>query len=160
MHHTMLQLAHLFVLHHQVSCTFSAMHWCARGWIVIITVCKKNPTSTYHITCAQLVIQSNYGFLPGSSDDWAKGAAGIKYSYKVELRDQGTYGYLLPATQILPTARETYVAVRALAKSIVCKSWFHQYIMFNRNILREADPSLNKIPMSNFVNCRGYVTII
>lgn len=33
----------------------------------------------------------------GPSDDWAKGVAGIPYSYTIELRDQGpVYGFLLP----------------------------------------------------------------
>jgi hypothetical protein len=33
----------------------------------------------------------------GGSDDWAKGGAGIPYSYAVELRDTGDFGFLLPA---------------------------------------------------------------
>jgi hypothetical protein len=33
----------------------------------------------------------------GPTDDWAKGVAGIPYSYTIELRDQGpVYGFLLP----------------------------------------------------------------
>ncbi|XP_063977415.1 carboxypeptidase B-like isoform X2 [Diachasmimorpha longicaudata] len=54
----------------------------------------------------------------GASDDWAKGVAGIKYSYTLELRDRGTYGFLLPATQIIPTARETWAGVRAIARMV------------------------------------------
>jgi hypothetical protein len=60
-------------------------------------------------------------FLVGGADDWAKGAAGIKYAYTVELRDDGTYGFLLPATQIVPTGKETFAAIKAIAKAIVCK---------------------------------------
>lgn len=33
----------------------------------------------------------------GGSDDWAKGGAGIAYSYTVEMRDEGRFGFLLPA---------------------------------------------------------------
>ncbi|XP_043283994.1 carboxypeptidase B-like [Venturia canescens] len=54
----------------------------------------------------------------GASDDWAKGVAGIKYSYTLELRDRGTYGFLLPATQIIPTARETWAGIRTLARAV------------------------------------------
>jgi hypothetical protein len=32
----------------------------------------------------------------GCSVDWAKAVAGFKYSFTVELRDQGEYGFLLP----------------------------------------------------------------
>ncbi|EFX83249.1 hypothetical protein DAPPUDRAFT_239963 [Daphnia pulex] len=35
----------------------------------------------------------------GGSDDWAKGGAGIPYSYTVELRDTGKFGFELPATK-------------------------------------------------------------
>lgn len=57
----------------------------------------------------------------GSSDDWAKGKAGIKYSYTVELRDKGSHGFLLPASQITPTGRETFAAVRAIARTLLKK---------------------------------------
>jgi hypothetical protein len=33
----------------------------------------------------------------GGADDYAKGGAGIKYSYTVELRDSGRHGFVLPA---------------------------------------------------------------
>ncbi|XP_034947401.1 carboxypeptidase B-like [Chelonus insularis] len=58
----------------------------------------------------------------GASDDWAKGVAGIKYSYTVELRDRGDYGFLLPAAQILPTARETWAGIRAIARLVAAKT--------------------------------------
>ena len=49
----------------------------------------------------------------GGSYDWAKGVAGIKYSYTIELRDQGDYGFLLPSSQIVPTGMETWAALQA-----------------------------------------------
>lgn len=51
----------------------------------------------------------------GGSDDWAKGQAGFKYAYTIELRDNGRYGFVLPATQIQPTATEALAAVRVIA---------------------------------------------
>lgn len=54
----------------------------------------------------------------GGSDDWAKGSAGIKYSYTVELRDRGTYGFALPASQIQATGEETLRGVAALARAL------------------------------------------
>jgi hypothetical protein len=58
-------------------------------------------------------------FLPtGASDDWAKGAAGIKYAYTIELRDRGYFGFILPVQYILPTAREALAAVKTLAREI------------------------------------------
>jgi len=44
----------------------------------------------------------------GSSADWAHGEAGIGYSISVELRDTGSYGFLLPPEQIIPTSEEMW----------------------------------------------------
>ncbi|KAM9854627.1 carboxypeptidase A5 [Aulostomus maculatus] len=49
----------------------------------------------------------------GSTIDWTY-EQGIKYSYTFELRDTGYYGFLLPASQILPTAKETWLALMAI----------------------------------------------
>uniref|UniRef100_A0A0K8SZY5 Peptidase M14 domain-containing protein n=1 Tax=Lygus hesperus TaxID=30085 RepID=A0A0K8SZY5_LYGHE len=54
----------------------------------------------------------------GGSDDWAKGVAGIKYAYTIELRDQGTYGFTLPAQYIIPTAKEAMAAVHTVARAV------------------------------------------
>ncbi|KAJ8303417.1 hypothetical protein KUTeg_019813, partial [Tegillarca granosa] len=51
----------------------------------------------------------------GGSDDHAKGIHKIKYSYTLELRDTGTYGFQLPENQILQTAEETWTGVQAFA---------------------------------------------
>lgn len=53
----------------------------------------------------------------GGSDDWAKGTVGIKYAYTLELRDSGNYGFVLPATYILPCAQETWAAVKVIAQA-------------------------------------------
>ncbi|KAG8238263.1 hypothetical protein J437_LFUL016443, partial [Ladona fulva] len=47
----------------------------------------------------------------GGSDDWAKGSARIKYTYTIELRDTGRYGFILPADYIKPVGREALAAV-------------------------------------------------
>uniref|UniRef100_A0AC35TQZ6 ShKT domain-containing protein n=1 Tax=Rhabditophanes sp. KR3021 TaxID=114890 RepID=A0AC35TQZ6_9BILA len=53
----------------------------------------------------------------GGSEDWAKGKMGIKYSYLFELRpDESVYdGFLLDESQILPTGKETWEAVKVIA---------------------------------------------
>ncbi|KAK1122188.1 hypothetical protein K0M31_009414 [Melipona bicolor] len=58
----------------------------------------------------------------GASDDWAKGVAGIKYAYTVELRDRGRYGFLLPASQIVPTAREIWAGIKTIARLVICNT--------------------------------------
>jgi len=54
----------------------------------------------------------------GGSDDWAKGVAGIPYSYCLELRDKGKYGFALPPNQIKGTGEETFNGVAALATEL------------------------------------------
>ncbi|XP_066246867.1 carboxypeptidase B-like [Euwallacea similis] len=53
----------------------------------------------------------------GGSDDWAKGTMKIKYAYTIELRDNGRYGFILPASYIQPTAKEALAAVRTIAEA-------------------------------------------
>ncbi|XP_077990849.1 carboxypeptidase B-like [Glandiceps talaboti] len=48
----------------------------------------------------------------GSSLDWAYGVKNVKYSYVLELRDTGEYGFLLPEDQIEPTAIETFEGLK------------------------------------------------
>ena len=55
----------------------------------------------------------------GGSFDWAKEVAGIKYSYGFELRDTGRFGFLLPASQIIPTGEETFSAVKSMAEDVM-----------------------------------------
>jgi len=43
----------------------------------------------------------------GGSIDWTYAVLGVKYSYALELRDKGRYGFLLPANQIKPSGEET-----------------------------------------------------
>nr|BAC53787.1 carboxypeptidase A2 [Paralichthys olivaceus] len=47
----------------------------------------------------------------GGSIDWSYNL-GIKYSFAFELRDTGRFGFLLPANQIIPTATETWQALK------------------------------------------------
>ncbi|NXK61671.1 CBPB2 Carboxypeptidase, partial [Sylvietta virens] len=55
---------------------------------------------------------------PGGSDDWAYDL-GIKYSFTFELRDTGTYGFLLPPREIKPTCLEALSAVKEIARHVL-----------------------------------------
>ena len=55
--------------------------------------------------------------MSGGSIDWTYGFLGVRYSYALELRDKGRYGFLLPDTQIIPTGEETFKALLAAAKA-------------------------------------------
>ncbi|XP_067842976.1 carboxypeptidase O-like [Heptranchias perlo] len=53
----------------------------------------------------------------GSSRDWA-GDLGIEFSYTFELRDNGTYQFILPEDQIQATCEETMAAVTTIIEHI------------------------------------------
>ena len=55
----------------------------------------------------------------GGSMDWALGEAGIPYSYGMELRDTGSYGFILPPGQIIPTGEETWAFHETAARIII-----------------------------------------
>ncbi|TDZ61202.1 Metallocarboxypeptidase A [Colletotrichum trifolii] len=53
----------------------------------------------------------------GDSTDYVHGVAKSTYTYTLELRDRGTYGFSLPASQIQATVRETWAGVFAMLKA-------------------------------------------
>lgn len=55
----------------------------------------------------------------GIASDYAYGECGIKYSYTVELRDTGRYGFLLPPEEIIPSGEEMFNGVVALANYVL-----------------------------------------
>ncbi|KAK2148302.1 hypothetical protein LSH36_503g01028 [Paralvinella palmiformis] len=55
----------------------------------------------------------------GLSMDWSKGVANIKYSYIMEMRGGGTYGFLAPPSEIVPTSLENWAGVVAMAKDLM-----------------------------------------
>ena len=54
----------------------------------------------------------------GGSEDWTYGNLNVTYSFSVELRDEGRYGFLLPKDQIIPTGEETFEDLKALVEAL------------------------------------------
>jgi len=54
----------------------------------------------------------------GSSVDYTYGELGVVYSWAVELRDTGQYGFILPANQIRPQGEEFMAGVMVMANAI------------------------------------------
>ncbi|EDV91820.1 GH24586 [Drosophila grimshawi] len=70
--------------------------------------------STYRASVTHEVL----GIAGGGSDDWSRDALGVKYVYTVELRDRGTYGFVLPPKFIKDTALEGWTVAETVAQSI------------------------------------------
>lgn len=62
------------------------------------------------------VLNSGSGFYyaSGTTDDWAKGVLKTPFSYTLELRDEGNYGFNLPPNMIDPTSREVWKGVKKM----------------------------------------------
>lgn len=58
----------------------------------------------------------------GSSRDWARDI-GIPFSYTFELRDNGTYGFVLPEAQIQATCEESMAAMLSVLDDVYEKYW-------------------------------------
>lgn len=58
------------------------------------------------------------GIAGGGSDDWSRAALGVKYVYTIELRDRGTYGFVLPPRFIKDTALEGWTVAETVAQAI------------------------------------------
>lgn len=59
----------------------------------------------------------------GASGDWVHGDRGI-WSFGVELRDTGEFGFLLPADQIIPTCEENLQAILFLTDWVTNPLWY------------------------------------
>jgi carboxypeptidase A2 len=57
----------------------------------------------------------------GGASDWALGEAQVPYSYSMELRDTGRYGFLLPPRFIEPVGVETWQFHRTVAEAVIKK---------------------------------------
>ena len=55
----------------------------------------------------------------GGSLDYVLGMFGIPYSYAMELRDTGEYGFLLPPDQIIDSGKEFWAFHLAVARQLI-----------------------------------------
>ena len=70
----------------------------------------------------------------GSAIDWFYHEMRVRYSYQIKLRDTGSYGFLLPKENIVPTGEEAFNAVK----------YFGDFLLGNRGIETNLAEELNQ----------------
>lgn len=75
---------------------------------------KKIDNTNYEVGTAETMFDC---VATGVGSEWAK-RVGIKYSYTIELRDNGRFGFLLPVDFIQKTAQEGQAFVWTVAQAI------------------------------------------
>ncbi|XP_040213266.1 carboxypeptidase O-like [Rana temporaria] len=84
---------------------------------------------TYRVGSASHILYFN----SGSSRDWATDI-GIPFPYTFELRDNGTYGFVLPEDQIKPTCEETTSAILSIIEHLNEKHFNSASTIFSINL--------------------------
>lgn len=78
----------------------------------------------------------------GGSVDWSYGDQGVT-SFTIEVRDTGTYGFIMPPAEILPCARENMQGALALMEGVLGPA-----VILPNSIMPDVVPSAQATPVS------------
>jgi extracellular matrix protein 14 len=89
----------------------------------------------------------------GSAIDWFYQEMGVRNSYQIKLRDTGSYGFLLPKENIVPTGEEAFNAVKYFADFLLGNRGIEDFPELYQN---EDSPDVEMNPISSDVDEEYY----
>lgn len=84
----------------------------------VLPACEGNVAFAQDGTAERLPLRPRMESRGGSALDWFYQELHVRYTYQIKLRDKGSYGFLLPKENIVPTGREMLQAVLHLGNYV------------------------------------------
>lgn len=95
--------------------------WVTDEEIYGVTAACEGSVTDAHYSHGQKKVFPRIGSGGGSALDWFYHELNVKYSYQIKLRDTGSYGFLLPAKNIVPTGKEALSAIKYMGHFLLGK---------------------------------------
>lgn len=94
-----------------------AIHRSQREYYYVSSACEANIMSDEDKADKKVFPQMESS--GGTALDWFYHELGVPYTYQIKLRDRGSYGFLLPKENIVPTGKEILNAVVTMGKFLL-----------------------------------------
>ena len=85
---------------------------------IIDLLCKESRTEWLFYIRSKSDLLCLLDVASGSSGDWAQGVRNIPLTFTFELRDTGSFGFVLPSNQIIPSAEEFMDGLKVMIREL------------------------------------------
>ena len=94
------------------------------GWRLEVKPLRhSNCVANVRLICNVFAMRLFTDLESGTTKDYIYGHLNVRYTFSMELRDTGKYGFLLPDDLIEPTAREAFEGIKAMILNMELKDY-------------------------------------